>query len=210
MKGIRMTNQVSELNLQSNNIRIDIRGIAASVCFAAFVAFCVFLGTTSQLTIGLTFKEAGLLACPFFIGSASLFYVAYNYLMKRRMKAAFAPARSKDWVAAFVILSLIWGANWLIFQPGYWTADSVSSLEQALGQQDLSSQHPIVFTALVALFVNLGNALGSLEAGMAAFTLFTMVFFSACCSYFCAWAYSRTRSLWVFTGTLLFFTLNIP
>lgn len=185
------------------------RYIIASCFFAGVITFFLVLGETSAFITGFSFREALSLAPLQFVGAFALFYFACSYLKEHRLAMFFNSVKLKYWIGSFAVLFVIWGINWLVFSPGYWTTDSVSSIRQALGEAQLVNHHPVLFTALVAVFVNAGNAVGSLETGMAAFTLFTMIVFSLCCSYFCSWMYARTNSFPIFIGTVLFFVLNV-
>ncbi len=204
-----MQKLLNKKQLQNILFQCDFRAVIASCIFSIIITLFLLLGSTSQFTVGLSFKDALCLAFPQFIALFFLFYCCCRFFSNHRLAVSSSSVSGSSWIFSFVILFLVWGINWLIFSPGYWTSDSVSSVKQALGEGELSNHHPIVFTAIVAIFVNLGNAFGSLEAGMAAFTLFTMVFFAFCCSYLCAWVYARTSNRYVLAGTLLFFALNI-
>lgn len=196
-------------HLQDQNAGKGLRCVIASCLFASIITFFLVLGETSSFVAGFSFREALSLAPLQFVGAFALFYFAYVYLKEHRLVMVFNPIKMKYWIGSFAVLFVVWGINWLVFSPGYWTGDSVSSVRQALGEAPLNNQHPIIFTSLVAIFVNAGNVVGSLEAGMAAFTLFTMIVFSLCCSYFCSWMYARTNSFPIFIGTVLFFALNV-
>ena len=103
---------------------------------------------------------------------------------------------------------LLWGVFWILFFPGYFSPDSMDSIFQALGAKELKNHHPLVFTALVTPFAWLGNAVGNIEIGMGLFSLLTLVFFAAVCSYIAMWVKSCAGSRKLFLFCIIFLILN--
>ena len=118
------------------------------------------------------------------------------------------PCFIKEWGLLFIFTVLLWIVFWILFFPGYFSPDSMDSVFQAVGAKELRNHHPLAFTALVTPFVWLGNAIGNIEIGLGLFSLLTMVFFAAVCSYITVWIKSHTNSRKLFLFCIVFLVLN--
>ena len=76
---------------------------------------------------------------------------------------------------------------YLSFYPGCVTPDSVSSIEQGLGLVPLENTHPILFTLIVTVFVQIGDAVGNLSLGVALFSAFQMFVMAGILAYGLTW-----------------------
>ena len=190
-------------------VKSNIRIIIGSFFLSSFLTAVLVIGETSAITIGLSLKDALIFFPAQFF---SLFFIVYGLFFltsKCQFTLSYAPVSIKHFIISATILSFIWVINWILFFPGYWTNDSISSLGQSLGEIELSNHHPVLFTALMGIFVNIGNCIGNTLYGMGAFTLFTAILFAISCAYISAWLQSRTRSNYIYLGSLCFFSLNI-
>ena len=67
--------------------------------------------------------------------------------------------------------------------PGIMTTDSLVQLGEILGTEPLSNHHPVIHTALIALFYKLGMAItGNKIIALSLYTVAQMIFISFCCA----------------------------
>lgn len=89
---------------------------------------------------------------------------------------------SYAWIPYLTVLLclLCWLPYFLYEYPGVMTPDSMNQYEQVIGARGLSNHHPVVHTALIGIFYNLGVSLtGDAHFGLALYTIAQM-FFMAC------------------------------
>ena len=183
-----------------------------SFCFASLQT----LGETGPYGANIS-AHLALLSFPlWFIGSLIAIFVfdktIYGRSQQPKIKEPSTLTESHQkrhlFLIAWILIVLPWIFNFLLMYPGCGTSDSASSMQQALGLSQLSNHHPVAFTAIVAIFLNIGNSLGNLEIGIALYSTFTLVFLSLVCAYTCYWIYSRTESRLALVCSVAFFTLN--
>lgn len=190
--------------------KVNKRIVGYACLYALIITAFLVVGETSESTVGLSFREAFLFSPIQFIAISFLFYGLSIFISRNQRVYKDEKVDAREWLGVLAFFAVIWGINWGVNFPGYWTNDSLVSLAQSVGEENLSAQHPVAFTLLMKVFVMMGNALGGgLQVGMGLFTLFTMLFFAACCSYVCAWVKARTGSILFFVATVAFFALNI-
>ena len=79
-----------------------------------------------------------------------------------------------------LLIFLAWIPYFLRYYPGLLTSDSIVQLSQAIGISELTNHHPIFHTGIIALFVNIGQAIsGNLNTGIAFYTIAQMLIMSA-------------------------------
>lgn len=184
------------------------RQLVLSSVFALFATLALVLGETNEL-IGWGFKEALCLAPIQFVVIALVLYGFLSLVNKVHIPFYYEPVRLLPFSISSAVLLVLWGISWVVFYPGYWTGDSMSSVMQSIGERNWSEQHPPLFTALMSFFILVGNSFGNTEFGMGLFTLFTLIVFAAFASYLAAWVYARTKRKIAFFGTVAFFAGNI-
>lgn len=61
---------------------------------------------------------------------------------------------SKYWIfAMFVLVTLLCLVNFIVFEPGFYTYDSIEQLSQALGKAGVSNWHPVTFVLIWKWFI---------------------------------------------------------
>ena len=98
-----------------------------------------------------------------------------------------------SWLAVF----LCWIPVFLAYYPAIMSYDfHRQSQEALLGYIWFNDHHPLVHTFLIRVFLLLGQWLGSVEAGMAIFSLLQMLILSAVLAYSCNVAGRMLRRVW--------------
>jgi len=117
-------------------------------------------------------------------------YVAYdnfeNKLNSRLLKhhsllTALSNFASKHacFFLAWGIIFVCWIPYFLILYPGLVTYDPQWEIHMILGSSPYSAHHSIIHTLMLFPFIKLGQAVGSLNAGIACFSIFQMLYMSA-------------------------------
>lgn len=89
----------------------------------------------------------------------------------------------KCFLICFVINVILWIPVFLVQYPGVFSSDSVDQMQQILGLKNYSNHHPWYYTLFIGFWYKLGNyCFGSLNAGIATYTLFSIVFVAMCFS----------------------------
>lgn len=79
-----------------------------------------------------------------------------------------------------IFIFLAWLPYFLRYYPGLLTLDSTAQISQAIGISPLTNNHPIFHTGIIALFVNIGQAIsGNINIGVAIYTITQMLIMSA-------------------------------
>lgn len=102
----------------------------------------------------------------------------------------------------FVVLCVIllcWLPTILSYFPGGIFVDTVSSINQAMGKQPLNNHHPILYTILIKIFIDMANMFVNtqvqfLQLGMELFTIFQVLIMAITCAYFVYWLYKKQIS----------------
>lgn len=90
-------------------------------------------------------------------------------------------AASFWWCVAEIFVC--WLPYFVLSFPGILSADSFWQLRQGLGNDALNSHHPVLHTLWMGAFAHLGVKLGSIDLGIALFSLSQMVFMAAACAF---------------------------
>lgn len=86
---------------------------------------------------------------------------------------------SLSFVVNALLIFMAWIPYFLRYFPGLLTADSCAQVGQAIGIAELSNHHPILHTAIITIFVNLGkNIFNNINLGVAFYTIFQMIIMS--------------------------------
>ncbi len=112
----------------------------------------------------------------------------------------------KVWLISFGVVFVCWLIMYLMYFPGASTVDSLAVIKQSAGiSKAWSNWHPVIYTAIAKVIIDIGSAIGGLTFGVGLFTFIQMTFVAAVVSYSAAWLYRRgARLLWVITVTLFF------
>lgn len=114
----------------------------------------------------------------------------------------------KVFLICWGILFLSWIPVFMAYYPAVMAYDFHRQSGEAIsGFIWFNSHHPLIHTWLIWLFFQIGNALGSLQAGMACYSIFQMLLLSASLSYAAVMVYRLTKRRWALVATVLFFGL---
>ncbi len=106
------------------------------------------------------------------------------------------------WATVFVS----WIPIFLAYYPAVMAYDfHRQSIEAARGFIWFNSYQPLAHTWLIWVALQIGYATGSLEFGMACYSIFQMLVFSVACAYACNVIYRLVKRKWAVVVTALFF-----
>lgn len=125
-----------------------------------------------------------------------------NKTIQRKNKKIF-------WIA-FIIILILWLPYILSFFPGGVFADTIVSINEALGKTKLYNHNPVLHTLILRLFLNLGmmfNETNGISLGLIFYTAAQVIAMATVISYFIYWTYNRGISLKYVVLEILFFGL---
>ena len=104
------------------------------------------------------------------------------------------------------VIFLCWIPVFLAYYPAIMSFDfHRQSIEAAKGFIWFNSYQPLAHTWLIWVALQIGYAVGSLEVGMACFSIFQMIVFSAACGYSCVTMYRLVKKKWPVVLMVLFY-----
>lgn len=138
-----------------------------------------------------------LLLCSGYI----LFRQLFRWLYWKMRAASHAnPKASREsekrvFLLGWLILALVYlAAMFLSFYPGLFTSDSIDQMTQ-IQTGRYTNHHPFYNSQLIRLFLTLGDKLfGNLNAGVATYSVFSVLMMSCCFAYVLCTVYSTTGS----------------
>lgn len=185
--------------------------------FALFVAAAVIMGY--QLRVwGMSesgFKgKAKLLANAFCLMFAVFPFTNYIFAWFEKVTENTCKEIKKPWNNLKVFF-ITWGAVFVCWIPvflAYYPAVMAydfhrQSIEAAKGFIWFNNYQPLAHTWLIWVALQIGNAVGSLEIGMACYSLFQMLVLSLSCAYSCNLVYRLLHKKWPVVVMVLFFGL---
>ncbi|QAT50194.1 hypothetical protein EQM14_10680 [Caproiciproducens sp. NJN-50] len=123
-----------------------------------------------------------------------------------------APADFRSRLASWALWSALLAAAWLpyflTYYPGLMTGDSFACLVRAAGWAPVNNQQPVLYQLFLRIFYWAGGLLGSINRGVALYSLTQMLLMASVLGYALYWCRRRgcpMPYLWV---TALFFGLN--
>lgn len=146
------------------------------------------------------------LACMIF---PFMFFLVQSSFIADEMKAPkeAVKLKTKYFVSAGAIF-LMYVPVFLAYYPAIMAYDFHRQSGEALqGFAHFWPYQPIAHTWLYWLFFKIGNAFGSLQTGMAFYSIFQMLVISAVFGYLAVMVYRLTRRVWVYILTVLFLGL---
>lgn len=179
--------------------------MSALISLLLSLSFCAGLVATDANFSSRT----AILAFPFcFIISFGVITCCYRIWEQRShcLPQPICPSLSvKSFVIIFALIVCIWLICFTLFLfPGILTADSLNSINQSLGRLPLDNRHPVTFTLIVSVFIHIGLALGSLELGIAMFSVFQLLLLAFCCACCSYWLLTRINAKWGIIAALFF------
>lgn len=113
---------------------------------------------------------------------------------------------SKLFLVCWGILFLCWIPVFLAYYPAVMAFDfHRQSVDAMNGFVWFYAHHPLIHTLLIWVFFRIGELFGSLQTGMAFYSIFQMLVLSAALTYVTVMVYRLTKRLWTLVVTLAFF-----
>ena len=117
------------------------------------------------------------------IGNIVLFYeLLINIFLKFdntkiiSKKSKWFNDNKRSFIIAFLIIFLAWLPYFLNYYPGELSPDSMVQIYQSIFGTQLTNHHPVLHTLLIAIPLNIGQALGSYTVGVAVFSILQKFF----------------------------------
>lgn len=125
-----------------------------------------------------------------FLSFSGLFLLYYHAIRLLLTKSAdFVPDTSlypATWLpfTGFFVCLIAWLPYFLHEYPAVMTPDSINQYAQVIGAYELSNHHPVIHTAIIGFFYNVGlNLTGDVYFGLALYTMVQMLFMAWVVSY---------------------------
>ena len=105
----------------------------------------------------------------------------------------------KVFFIVWLIILLCWLPTILSYFPGGIFADTAISISQAIKEQPINNHHPILYTILIKIFIDIANIFSStqlqaIQLGMKLFTVWQVIAMSLTCAYTIYWSYKKQIS----------------
>lgn len=156
-----------------------------------------------------------------FIGNSILFYIVitilFDYINKINIqkigKNKDENNKQKKWsnkkvfLISFAVIIICWLPYFLTYYPGLTTGDSMNQIFQSIGLENLSSHHPVIHTGVISLFIHIGNYFGSLNLGIALYTMFQMIIMALIFSYSIYYMNKKQLPKWTLVISALFYSI---
>lgn len=113
----------------------------------------------------------------------------------------------KNVFLVFITFVLLYLPYMIMLFPGLLTNDSFVQIHQALGMNDLTNHHPIAHTMIIKVFLKIGKMFGSLNIGVALYSLFQMLIMSLMFTYFVSFLLKNKVDKRVIIFTVLYYTI---
>ena len=191
------------------------------ICFTFFTAF--FFAIT--LVFGYQLKAAGMTECGF-RGKGLIFIRAFlltfsifpfsNLLYKwaEKIRAAKNEPVTKAthglrvFFISWAVIFFCWIPVFLAYYPAVMGFDFHRQSQEAMkGFVWFNSYQPLAHTFLIWVAFRIGQAVGSLQTGMACYSIFQMLVFSVSCAYSCNVVYRLVSKKWPVIILALFYAL---
>jgi len=113
----------------------------------------------------------------------------------------------KVFFIVFLVLIICWLPYILSYFPGGIYSDTISSINQATGEQPLNNHHPMLYTLLLKLFIEIGTKIQGLQLGIELFTIFQILLMAITFAFFVYWLYKKKIATKYLVLITLFFGL---
>lgn len=160
----------------------------------------------------------------FFFSIPLMFLISFVLTLLGRMPAISPDNSTKGkmgcriFSAAFCLLAICWLIAWGACYPGICGVDTEDTFKMIWGgvfksdhfrYDTLNNHHPVFYTAVISLPMNLFRLIGFSEsASVALVSLLHLIFLAFCCSFFLSKAWRLTQSKAFVVGSLVFFLFN--
>lgn len=116
--------------------------------------------------------------------------------------------RKRNIVLLSGVLLICWLPYYLTYFPANLSADSLSSIRQALDIVPLYNHHPVCYTLFLKLFIRIGMLFGDVTTGVGLAMFVQMTVMAFVLGYFLWWSYRKGIPKWLFVCFVLFFAIN--
>jgi hypothetical protein len=131
--------------LLSSQLVISCKRIGVSLLLGGYWSICSAPGILDKNIISISFFMS-------IIYSSTIVFYVINYFSRPFNVSKIARPQLIGCIC-FMLLFMVWMGYFFIFQPGIFTTDSYSQFAQINGLRTLSSHHPLLHTAFMAIFV---------------------------------------------------------
>lgn len=114
----------------------------------------------------------------------------------------------KIWLISAVVIFLAWLPYFLMYYPGILTPDSLDSVNQSLGVEELKNYHPVMFTLFVKLILKIGLLFGDLNFAVGCFSIVQMIIMSTIFGYSVYWLSKKGMPKYILVLTSIFYAVN--
>lgn len=113
-----------------------------------------------------------------------------------------------SWALWSALMAAAWMPYFLTYYPGLMTGDSFACLVRAAGWAPINNQQPVFYQLFLRVFYWAGGLLGSINRGVALYSLTQMLLMASILGYALSWCRARGCPMPYLWGTALFFALN--
>lgn len=99
------------------------------------------------------------------------------------IEAKYFTCNKRSFLLVWLVIFIAWIPYLLKYYPGIITPDSFDQICQGLGLTQLTNHHPVTHTAFIAVFMNIGKAVGNYNLGVALYSIFQMLILSSSFSF---------------------------
>lgn len=134
--------------------------------------------------------------CIFYVSmliAHSITQITLDYRLKdtSRTETEVSSIPLKPFFISSAAIAVLWLPYLLAYWPGLVFGDTLSSLNQIFGAP-LSNHHPVVFTLIMKLCIQIASIIGlSRTSGIALYTILQMAFMAICLGYLAVWFIKR-------------------
>lgn len=140
-----------------------------------------------------------------FLGLAMIFHAfiviifdlccKFNLCTTKKPQAIWFTSSLYSFFIIWVVIFVCWLPYLIIYYPGNFTSDSISQFLQGLGMISFNAHHTILHTLIMALFIRIGDTLGSHNLGAGLYNITQMLIMSSIFSYVLKYlAYRNVRT----------------
>jgi hypothetical protein len=163
--------------------RLIICSIIISVIFSTFeiVGQSLNLYYDLRLIIGSfsNFLNAMFRWLGYFVSIYCAISLIFYYISQKEEKNTLSLGSLKIFFITWIVIFIAWIPFFLRYYPGLATIDSMRQIYQSTGIEILSNHHPILHTAVISFFINIGKKVfDSYNIGFAMYNIAQMLFLS--------------------------------
>lgn len=195
--------------------KIDEKGSIIAAAVLSYIAAIVLIFGTQLKYFGATsggFRGKGLILARGLMLGCFIFPFLYFFFsfLKKKSRVQTLDTKAEHCIRKyFIAFGGIFAAYipvFLAYYPAIMAYDFHRQSQEAVrGFAFFYPYQPLIHTWLYWLFFKIGNAFGSLQTGMAFYSIFQMLIFSAALAYGAVMVYRLTAKKWAYILTVIFF-----